>query len=181
MKELSLNILDIAQNSVRAEAENITIAIEQRLERDLLLIEIGDDGCGMSEELLRRVSDPFSTTRTTRNVGMGIPLFKLAAEQSGGRLDISSRLSEGTTLRAYFALSSIDRPPLGDMGSTMALLISASPDIRFLYTHTTDTGSFSLDTLEMKAVLGDIPLNSPEVFSWIVDHVNSGLSEIGLV
>ena len=179
MKELSLSILDIVQNSLVAGAGNISVSVAADVPSDLLTITVTDDGCGMDKEFLARVIDPFTTTRTTRKVGLGIPLFKLAAEQSGGRLEITSEVGKGTEVKAEFSLSHIDRPPLGDMGQTLALLINGNPDVHFTYTHSAALGSLVLDTDEMKLVLGDIPLDSPEIFEWIAEYVNSGLAETG--
>ena len=119
MKELSLHILDIVKNSVKAKADLIEIKIDEDRAGNRLVIEIIDDGCGMSEEFLKRVRDPFTTTRTTRKVGMGIPLFEMAAVMAGGSFDISSKVGEGTKVAAVFAYDSIDRAPLGDMVGTM--------------------------------------------------------------
>lgn len=139
MKELSLNILDIAENSAKAGARNIRIALAE--DGALLTIVVSDDGCGMKPDLLKRVTDPFTTTRTTRKVGLGIPLFKLAAEQTGGTLEIVSKhISDfpedhGTVVTAVFHKDHIDCTPHGDIVSTMLTLVQGHPDIDFLFTH----------------------------------------------
>lgn len=178
MKELSLHILDIVQNSIKAEAKNITVEIVESVSEDKLTITVIDDGCGMSEEFLARVRDPFTTTRTTRKTGMGISLFEAAAQQTGGGLDIRSKLGEGTTLTVWFGLSSIDRAPLGDMAGTMETIIGGAPDIDYVYRHVTDKGEFVLDTKELRQMLGDVPLNVPDILSWINGYIEEGLSEI---
>ncbi len=178
MKELSLHILDIAKNSVKAEADRILIMINEDSKKNLLEIIIEDNGCGMSEEFLKSVKDPFSTTRTTRKVGMGIPLFEAAAVQCGGRLDITSRIGEGTKVYTSFELRSIDRAPLGDMAGTMTTLISGSAHINFIYIHTKDGKEFRLDTNELKEVLGDVPLDLPEVIMWIDGYIKEGLLDL---
>ena len=178
MKELSLHILDIAKNSVKANAGLIEIDIDENEADNLLKIDIIDNGCGMSEEFLKRVKDPFSTTRTTRKVGMGISLFEAAAEQCGGKLDITSRLGEGTKVSTTFLYDHIDRAPLGDMAGTMQTLISGSPDIEFLYRHKKNGKEFVLDTRELKKILGDVPLNNPDVLIWIDGYIQEGLEEI---
>ncbi len=178
MKELSLHILDIAKNSVKAKASLITININENEENNLLTIEILDNGCGMSEEFLKTVKDPFSTTRTTRKVGMGISLFEAAAMQCGGGLDISSELGKGTSVFVRFELDSIDRAPIGDMAGTMTTLISGSPEVDFVYSHKKNGKEFVLKTEEIKAVLGDVPLDLPEVVMWIDGYVRDGLGEI---
>ncbi len=180
MKELSLNILDITGNSVKAEATLIKIELT---ETDRTLhISISDDGYGMTAEKVERVTDPFFTSRTTRKVGLGIPFFKLAAEQTGGEFSIVSRSrdeypdSHGTTTSALFYKDSIDFTPLGDIISTVCTLIQGSDSIDFLYTHdikTSERETFvSLDTRELKAVLGGIPLSEPEILTWIADYLS---------
>lgn len=178
MKELSLHILDIAKNSVKANAGLIEIDIDENEAENLLTIDIIDNGCGMSEEFLKRVKDPFSTTRTTRKVGMGISLFEAAAEQCGGKLDITSQLGKGTKVSTTFLYDHIDRAPLGDMAGTMQTLISGSPDIDFLYRHRKNAKEFVLDTRELKKILGDVPLNNPDVLIWIDGYIKEGLEEI---
>lgn len=171
MKELSLHVLDIAKNSVKAKAGVIEIIIEENTEQNFLTIEINDNGCGMDAEFLSRVRDPFSTTRTTRKVGMGISLFEAAAVQCGGWLDISSEVGSGTSVKAYFKYDHIDRAPLGDMAGTMTTLISGSPDTEFIYRHVKDGKSFVMDTRELREILGDVPLDTPEVINWIDGYI----------
>ena len=178
MRELSLHILDIAKNSVKANASLIEIVIDENISENLLTIEINDNGCGMSEEFLKTVRDPFSTTRTTRKVGMGISLFEAAAVACDGKLEISSVLGEGTKFKIFFRHDHIDRAPIGDMAGTMATLISGSPDIDFLYRHTVDGKEFVLDTVSMRNVLEGVPLDTPDVVSWIMEYTKEGLSEI---
>ena len=163
MKELSLNILDITENSVKAGATLTEIQIAETADR--LTISIKDNGCGMSEETLRSVTDPFYTTRTTRKVGLGIPLFKLAAEQTGGHLEITSDTGEnhGTEVKAYFSKSHLDFTPLGDVISTMLTLIQGHPDTDFLFTHYIDDKEIRLDTRELRTVLDGVPLSTFEV------------------
>lgn len=171
MRELSLNVMDIAQNSVRAKASVIEIEITEDTEQSTLEIKITDDGCGMSEEQVKSVIDPFFTTRTTRKVGLGIPLFKMAAEQTGGYLDIKSQLGKGTVVTAKFISSHMDMTPLGDINSTISILIRCNPDTNILFTHSVDDKTFTLDTRELKEVLGDVPLDTPEVMQWIGDYL----------
>lgn len=183
MKELSLNVLDIAKNSVKARASLIRITLDEIGNR--LTLTIGDDGCGMREEMLRGVVDPFCTTRTTRKVGMGIPLLKLAAEQTGGSVTITSRHeseypdTHGTEVVAVFYRDHIDFTPLGDIVSTLTTLIQGSPDIDFAFTHTGERGGVSLDTREMREILGaDIPLNDPEILQWIEGNLEEQYKNI---
>lgn len=175
MKELSLNILDITKNSVSAGAANILISLDTDA-AGILTLRIVDDGCGMSEETVRSVTDPFYTTRTTRKVGMGIPLLKLAAEQAGGELRITSSTdkdSHGTKVEATFDTKSIDFMPIGDIASTVSVLIGGSPDIDFEFIDRTPEREVKLDTKELRAVLGEgISLAEPEIQIWITDYLN---------
>ena len=171
MRELSLNILDIAQNSITAGASLITIEVSENTTQHTLLIGIYDNGKGMSEEQVRSVIDPFFTTRTTRKVGMGIPLFKMAAEQTGGRLEIKSELGVGTEVRAYFKTDSVDFTPLGDIASTVQMLITMNTDRDFVYKHTVNEKEFVADTREIKAILGDVPLDTYEVSQWLLEFI----------
>lgn len=175
MKELSLNILDIAENSTKAKAERISIEI---IETDSSLkITIVDDGYGMTAETLKAVSDPFYTTRTTRKVGMGIPLFRFAAEQTGGSLEISSRHIDddpkfhGTTLAAVFDKTHIDFTPLGDLISTVTTLIQGHPTVDFMFTHIYGDRTVRIDTAELRQVLEDVPLDTYEVLCWIRENL----------
>ena len=178
MKELSLNILDISHNSIKAKAKKIEISIFEFQSKNLIEIIIRDDGCGMDEEFLRGVTDPFVTTRTTRKVGLGIPLFKQSAESADGSFSITSKVGEGTTVYASFRMDHLDRMPIGDMSSTIISLIQANDSVRFVYTHKTDMGEFVLDTDELHAQLGDVPLSEPMVLNWIEEYVNENLEDI---
>ena len=174
MKELSLNILDVAKNSVTANAKNIYISLVTDSD-GWLTLTIKDDGCGMTEEVVKNVTNPFYTTRTTRKVGLGLPLLKMAAEQTGGELDLWSSTEEathGTTLKATFDTKSIDFMPLGDIVSTVCILIAGSPEIDFLFEDVTDARSVRLDTKELREVLGSqISLAEPEVQIWIAEYL----------
>ena len=180
MKELSLNILDVTKNSVTAGADTIKIFLETSAD-GILEFRVEDNGCGMSEEVVRRVTDPFYTTRTTRRVGMGLPLLKLAAEQTGGRLEIVSSTEKGrsgTVLRAVFDTKSIDFMPVGDIVSTVCILISGSPEVHFVFKDITPCGEVSIDTDELRAVLGDeISLAEPEIVAWMRDYLKEQYAE----
>ncbi|MBR2069902.1 MAG: ATP-binding protein [Clostridia bacterium] len=154
MRELSLNILDIAQNSVRANATEVDITVNCYRSLDLLEISIKDNGCGMSEEMVKSVIDPFTTTRTTRKVGMGIPLFKHSCESTGGSFEIKSKLAEGTTTCARYVLSSIDRMPLGDLAGSIQILYTASANINFRLFINTDDNNYEFSTAEACEILG---------------------------
>lgn len=178
MKEISLNILDITHNSIKAKAETIKISIDEQKTENLLKIMIQDDGCGMDKEFLDAVTDPFVTTRTTRKVGLGIPLFKQSAEDAGGEFSISSEVGEGTTVCASFQIDHLDRMPIGDMSSTMVSLIQANDQVRYVYIHKTDRGEFVFDTDELHAQLGEVPLSEPMVLNWIEEYINENLEDI---
>ena len=178
MQEISLNILDIAQNSIRADATLIEIDIAENIADDSFVFSIKDNGCGMSEEMVKNVTDPFVTTRTTRKIGLGIPLLRSMAQAAGGDLKIESRLGEGTVVTATFSHSHIDRQPLGDIASVISSLISMNPDIDFVYTHIFNESDFSLDTRELRSILGEVSFSEPSVALWIRDYVNEGLTEI---
>jgi len=178
MKDLSLHILDIVQNSLTAGAANIKLEIIDSDNDNLIFIAVRDDGAGMSEEFLSKVMDPFTTSRTTRNVGLGIPLLKSAAQMTGGDLEISSKQGEGTDITVSFNKSNIDCPPLGDICSTVVTLIQGSPDKNFIVSYKTDTGEFIMDTMVFKNELGDIPLDEPEVLAWIDGWFKENLEEI---
>lgn len=178
MTEISLNVLDVAQNSIRAEANFIQITVIINNLQDKLSIEISDNGYGMNEEQIKNAKDPFYTTRTTRKVGFGIPFFKFAAESTGGEFQITSKLGKGTIVTAIFILSHIDRMPLGDMTSTMHTLITLNTDIDFLYSYTVDDKNFILNTREFREILGDVPFNFPEVSTYIKDYLQENKDEV---
>ena len=178
MRELSLNVMDVAQNSVRAEATLVRISVTESDREDRLTIVIADNGYGMTDEQVQQVIDPFFTTRTTRKVGLGVPLFKLSAEQTGGSFDIQSEKGVGTTTTASYVKSHVDMTPLGDINDTIKILIQCNPDIDFVYTCTTDAGSFTLDTRELREVLGDVALDTPDVLEWIADYLEENTKSI---
>ena len=178
MRELSLNVLDIAQNSIAAGAACIRIEVLEDTKAHTLVLGIYDDGCGMTDELVQRVLDPFYTTRTTRKVGMGIPLFRLAAQQSGGDLEISSKVGIGTSVRATFHTDNVDCTPLGDMASTMCTLITMNTDRQFLDRHRVDGREFVLDTAELTALLEGVPLSDPAVAQWLRDFIRENTESL---
>lgn len=177
MKELSLNILDIAQNSITAGATLIDITLEETDET--LVISISDNGKGMSKELLAQVSDPFTTTRKTRKVGLGIPFFRLAAEQTGGTLTITSvsrdddPVNHGTTTTATFYKNHIDFTPLGDIVATLAILFQSCKDFDIVFTHKLPDGrTVEADTRAFKEALDGVPLDHPDVIVWMKEFLS---------
>ncbi len=179
MPEISLNVLDVAQNSVRAEAKLIEISVIADMNADRLTIIIKDDGCGMSEEMVQRVVDPFCTTRTTRKIGLGIPFYKMSAENTGGSFSIKSEVNIGTVVTAVYVISSIDRMPLGDMTGTIHSLIVFNTHIDFVYTYAIDDKSFTLDTREFKEILGeDVSFAEMEVSNYIKEYLTENKAEV---
>lgn len=178
MRELSLNVMDVAQNSVRAQASLVYITVTESDKEDNLTISIRDNGCGMTDEQVQQVIDPFFTTRTTRKVGLGVPLFKLSAEQTGGSFDITSKVGEGTVTTASYVKSSVDMTPLGDINDTVKILIQCNPDIDFVFTHSTDLSSFTLDTRELREILAGVPLDTPDVLEWIAQFLEENTQNI---
>lgn len=178
MTELSLHILDIVKNSTKAGASLVEVEINESEKRNVLEITVSDNGCGMGDEFLKNVTDPFKTTRTTRKVGMGLSLFKAAAALTGGGLEIKSKVGEGTTVKAVFVRNSIDRQPLGDMAATIVTLISGNTETDFVYRHIFEDNVFEFSTVQVKEILGQVSIASPEVLAWIKGYIGDGLKEL---
>ena len=178
MRELSLNVLDIAQNSIAAGASLTEILVKESSCDNTMLIGIYDNGKGMTEEQVRNVKDPFFTTRTTRKVGMGIPLFKLAAEQTGGSFSISSQVGVGTRVDALFKTDSIDFTPLGDIEATIATIVSMNEDKDFVYTRDIDGSIFTFRSADIKKILDGVPLSEPTVMNWIEGYIRENTDEL---
>ncbi len=171
MTELSLHVLDIAHNSIRAGADLIEITLQRLREPNTLTITIADNGSGMTKEQIDQVEDPFFTTRTTRKVGLGVPFFKMAALSTGGSFQIESTPGKGTKVTAVFVLSHIDCMPLGDINSTILTLINFNAKIDFLYTYMVNNKYFTLDTRQIRQFINDVPINAPEVTAFIKDFL----------
>ena len=179
MHELSLNILDIVQNSISAGANLIEVDLNEDFNSNITVIKITDNGRGMTKEQIDSVTNPFYTTRKTRKVGLGIPFFKMAAEVTGGNFKIESSLGSGTTITAKFINSNIDMTPVGDINSTISILIKCSSNLDFVFKRTINGNSFTLDTREIRNILGsDIPLNNPDVSTWINDFLKENSDNI---
>jgi anti-sigma regulatory factor (Ser/Thr protein kinase) len=177
MRDISLHILDIAENSIRAGASLVTISMELDKSKDTLTVGIEDNGCGMSEEMLARVKSPFATSRTTRNVGLGIPLFTAGVENTGGSLEIASSPGKGTKLTAVYKYSHIDRPPMGDIAETIYTLTLLNPQIDFVFSAKKDD-AFLYDTREIKAALGGVSVSEPEVSKFIREFLQEGIAQV---
>lgn len=177
LRDISLHIHDLAENSITAGATQIDISVCADGE-GFLCVEIKDNGCGMSEELLARVTDPFTTSRTTRKVGMGIPFFKMACEQAEGVFRIQSEPGKGTQTRGTFRIQHIDRLPLGDLGETVTMLILEKPEIRYTLTLTSNRGAYQFDTDGIREVLGDTPIDDYEILEWMKGYVDDHTGNI---
>lgn len=181
MKELSMHILDIAMNSVKAEAKLIEIRIEDSIINNCIKITIKDDGKGMSKEVLEHVTNPFYTTRTTRKVGLGLPMLKDACERCNGYLKINSELGVGTIVESIFERSNIDRAPIGNIGDTIMVIINALDDCELIFIHVVDVKEFQISTFEIKEILGEVDINDSNVMLWIKDYVNENIKNLYLM
>jgi hypothetical protein len=174
MEDLSLHILDIAQNSIRAGAAAVAVEVVEDEAANLLSFAVRDDGRGMTEEELSRLPDPFFTTRETRRVGLGIPLLKQTAEQAGGGLAVTSAPGKGTAVEARYELRHIDTPPLGDLAATVWTLVVLNPKVEFRYVHRRDGRRFELDTAELKKLLSATKLGLPRVARALRQYIANG-------
>lgn len=176
MKDLSMHIMDILQNSTRAKATEITLEVLLDSAQDTLTLIFKDNGCGMSEETVQKVIDPFYTSRTTRKVGLGLPLLKQNSEMTGGSMSIQSKEGVGTTVTAVFGLTHLDTPPMGDLAGTIVLTISAYPDIRFIFHYKrNDEVDYVLDTNEVYEILDGVPINDPDVIASLKEMVEENI------
>ncbi|MDR1065907.1 MAG: ATP-binding protein [Clostridiales bacterium] len=176
MKELSMHIMDIAENSVRANSPVVKITIEER--RNSLSILIEDEGDGMTPEMAEKALDPFVTTRNTRKVGLGLPFLKQTCEQCGGKLTIESALGKGVKVVAEMERDNIDRPPMGDLADCLRVLIAGRPDVDFIYSHTVDDKAYAFDTTEVKKELDGLSIAEPAVAKWLYDELRAGIDEL---
>ncbi|GET31111.1 ATP-binding protein [Prolixibacter sp. SD074] len=178
MKELSLHILDIVQNSIRAQSTRIEITIEDYAQKNEFRILICDNGKGMAPEEMDKALDPFYTSRTTRKVGLGLPLLKQNAKQTGGKLVLSSSVGNGCRVEAVLVNNHIDRQPLGDIAETLVQLFASNPTIRFKFNYLTDKGEFNIDTDEVKQILEDVPITNNKVREFLINHIRENLKTI---
>jgi len=178
MYDLSLHILDIVENSINGGATLIKIYIDENLEKDLLTLVIEDNGRGIKKEDIKKVLDPFYTTRTTRKVGLGLSLLSQSVQMSGGTIMVDSEIGKGTTVTATFKHSNIDRKPLGDIVQTFITLIAGHPEIDFSYCHKKEGKAVCYDTREIKNVLEDVPIDTIDVLKFIKEKLYEELKEI---
>jgi nitrogen-specific signal transduction histidine kinase len=179
VRELALHLLDVMQNAVEAGATRVALEIREDHRADRLVITVRDNGRGIAPQALDSVTDPFYTTRTTRHVGLGLPLFASAAERAEGRLTVCSQPGAGTSVQATFVLSHPDRQPLGDLAGTLVTFLFASqaPDLHYI--HRVDGETFEFDTAELRAQLGDVPLTHPAVQRWLAGFLAEGEGRVG--
>ena len=177
MRDLSLHLMDIIENSIAAQASVVQIELDDK--DGMLTVIVHDNGKGMDNRTKSKAEDPFYTTRTTRKIGLGLPLYKQNALLSGGSFELMSQAGKGTTVKAVFNTKSIDCIPLGDIGETIYTLIVVNPAVAFSFTCSSGNGTFSFSTEKVKETLGeDIPLNHPDVSMWIKNYLYEGIKEI---
>jgi len=178
MNDLSLHIIDIIQNSLSAGASLIKLTVGEKSSENLLFIEIEDNGKGMTPEQVNSLDDPFFTSRTTRRVGMGIPLFRDSARQSGGSLVVTSQPGKGTKVIATFELNNIDCPPLGDIANSLILMVSANPNVNFFFRYIFEENVYVFDTIEIKEILDGLPINDPSVIRMLTSMVDANIQDM---
>lgn len=178
MKELSMNILDILHNSVHASPKNIYLTILEDSSKDLLQFTVKDDGKGMSQEYAAKVFDPFTTSSSTKNVGLGLPFLKIQCEMCNGSAHLTSKEGLGTEVEFSFQLSHVDRPPMGDLAGTLTIMFTMHHNISFHFKYCKDNNCFELSTDELKSLMQDVPLQHPKVAKGIEEYINSNLTEL---
>jgi len=178
MKELSLHILDILQNSISADANLIEIDVMESIKENIYQISIKDNGKGMTKEMLDNVTDPYFTSRTTRKVGLGIPLLKQNTVRTDGNFEIKSEPGKGCFLKAEFKHNHIDRPMMGDIAAVIVLTAASNEDIDFCYTHKTDSGKYIFDTNEVKEAMDGLSINNADIIRYLKEMIEENLKEI---
>ena len=178
MKELAMHVYDLMENSTAANSTLVKLTIRDSLKDNISAFTIEDNGKGMSPEFLARVTDPYTTSRTTRKVGLGLPLIKMNSENCGGGMKIESQVGKGTKLDFWFQHNHWDRPPMGDLAGTIVMLCAAHQDIHIIYRHITDEGEFVFDTDEIHEALDGMDMNDVKVYNWLKDMVQENLDEI---
>lgn len=178
MKDISLHVLDIVQNSISAKATLIEVAIKDLDQKNEYTVTIKDNGKGIPPDILETITDPWTTTRRTRKVGLGIPLFKQNAELTGGTFQITSEINKGTQLCAQFINDHIDRLPSGDLSGVYLMLVTANPKLEFVFSHQTDCGEFVFDTREVKQILGDVSLNESSIRTFLKEMLQENIQEL---
>ena len=176
MQDLAMHLLDIVYNSIAAKASLIKITLINSVQKDRLSLKIEDNGCGMDEQTVEKVQSPFYTSRTTRDVGLGIPLFKSTALSCDGNFSLSSKEHVGTVIEANIKKSHWDCPPLGDIANTLCVLIQADISIDYVFVYEDDDHTFEFDTKMIKETLEDVPLNHPDILNWLEGYIKEGMN-----
>lgn len=183
MKEIALHLLDMAENSISAQAHTVHVSVTENFRTDRLSVSVEDDGCGMTEEIVKQVIDPFYTSRTTRKIGLGIPLLKEQAETCNGKMNIISKPGAGTKIEASFQHSHIDRMPLGNLPTTFLALEVTHPEIHWIFTYTyqppfsSSPRTFEFDDQPIKETLDGVPLTHPNVIAYLRHTLEEGFAE----
>lgn len=178
MKTLSDHILDIVQNSISANATLIEIIVEEDKKKDLCILRIGDNGCGMSKEMLEQATNPFFTTRKTRKVGLGLSLLKQNAERAYGKFSIKSELNKGTEVEATFQYSNVDRPELGDVWNSLYLSILSNSIVEIIYEHITNSGRFKISSSEIRDNIEGVSMQQPDIREAIIEMIKNNIKDI---
>ena len=179
MKELSLNILDIIENSVAARSAKIELSVTENSKNDSLEIEVIDDGAGMTEEFAQKALDPFTTGSSKKRVGLGLPFLKEEAEACEGGLKIKSAPGKGTEVKAVFKNSHIDRPPMGDIAGTVSTVMALHPKLHLVFRYSIDGGCFTVDSKELENMFAPVPLNEPAVIKGVENYIKTNIEELG--
>ncbi len=178
MREISLHILDLIQNSIEAEATSVKLEIIEDIVNDRMIIRVSDNGRGMNEKMRQLVIDPFITTRTTRRIGLGLPLMDMSTKRCDGYLDINSIPGQGTVIEAMYRHSHYDRPPMGNLPETIKSILVANPELQFFYSHTFNDQSLSVSSQEIADILDGIPLTQPDVLIWLDGYLSESIDNL---
>lgn len=178
MREISLHILDLVQNSIEAEATTVTLEIIEDTAKDSMIIRISDNGRGMNKKMRQLVIDPFITTRTTRRIGLGLPLMDMSTKRCGGYLNIDSTPGQGTVIEAMYQHSHLDRPPMGNLVETIKSILVANPVLQFSYHHTVNNRSITVSSREIDDILDGIPLTQPDVLVWLHGYLSDNIANL---
>lgn len=179
MKELAMHVYDLMENSTAANSTEVKLTIKDSIKENIYAFTIEDNGKGMTPEFMARVTDPYTTSRTTRKVGLGLPLIKMNTENCGGGMKLQSEVGKGTRLDFWFQHDHWDRPPMGDLAGTIVMLCAAHEDIHIIYRHITDQGEFVFDTAEIHEALDGMSMNDVKVMAWLKEMIQENLEAIG--
>ena len=173
-----MHVYDLMENSTAANSTEVKLTIRDSLKDNIYAFTIEDNGKGMTPEFMAKVTDPYTTSRTTRKVGLGLPLIKMNTENCGGGMKLQSEVGKGTRLDFWFQHNHWDRPPMGDLAGTIVMLCAAHEDIHIIYKHITDEDEFVFDTDEIHEALDGMSMNDVKVMGWLKDMVQENLEAI---